>query len=41
MKFMTWNVNGIRTLIQYHPYCDDLHKNYKVPLSSLPPPTFL
>ncbi|KAF9105096.1 Class II abasic (AP) endonuclease [Mortierella sp. GBA35] len=29
MKFMTWNVNGIRTLTQYHPYCDDLHKNYK------------
>ncbi|KAG0003098.1 Class II abasic (AP) endonuclease [Entomortierella chlamydospora] len=29
MKFMTWNVNGIRALIQYHPYCDDLHKNYK------------
>ncbi|KAF9927017.1 Class II abasic (AP) endonuclease [Linnemannia zychae] len=29
MKFMTWNVNGIRTLIQYHPYCDDLNKNYK------------
>ncbi|KAF9133587.1 Class II abasic (AP) endonuclease [Mortierella sp. 14UC] len=29
MKFMTWNVNGIRTLTQYHPYCDDLHKNYR------------
>ncbi|KAI9234486.1 MAG: Endonuclease/exonuclease/phosphatase [Podila humilis] len=29
MKFMTWNVNGIRALIQYHPYCDDLHKNYR------------
>ncbi|KAF9967181.1 Class II abasic (AP) endonuclease, partial [Mortierella alpina] len=29
MKFMTWNVNGIRTLTQYHPYCDELHKNYK------------
>ncbi|ORZ06815.1 Endonuclease/exonuclease/phosphatase [Lobosporangium transversale] len=29
MKFMTWNVNGIRALTQYHPYCDDLHKNYK------------
>ncbi|KAK3839560.1 MAG: Endonuclease/exonuclease/phosphatase [Linnemannia elongata] len=29
MKFLTWNVNGIRTLTQYHPYCDDLHKNYK------------
>ncbi|KAF9149707.1 Class II abasic (AP) endonuclease [Linnemannia schmuckeri] len=39
MKFMTWNVNGIRTLIQYHPYCDDLHKNYKaLPLLPL---TFL
>lgn len=30
MKFMTWNVNGIRALTQYHPYCDDLHKNYRV-----------
>ncbi|CAO3574806.1 unnamed protein product [Mortierella alpina] len=29
MKFMTWNVNGIRTLTQYHPYCNELHKNYK------------
>ncbi|KAF9112657.1 Class II abasic (AP) endonuclease [Mortierella sp. AM989] len=29
MKFMTWNVNGIRALTQYHPYCDDLHKNYR------------
>ncbi|KAK3848541.1 MAG: Endonuclease/exonuclease/phosphatase [Linnemannia gamsii] len=29
MKFMTWNVNGIRTLTQYHPYCDYLHKNYR------------
>ncbi|KAF9908098.1 Class II abasic (AP) endonuclease [Linnemannia zychae] len=29
MKFMTWNVNGIRTLTQYHPYCDDLHKDYR------------
>ncbi|KAF9960407.1 Class II abasic (AP) endonuclease [Mortierella alpina] len=29
MKFMTWNVNGIRTLTQYHPYCDELHKNYR------------
>ncbi|KAG0375905.1 Class II abasic (AP) endonuclease [Mortierella sp. AD032] len=29
MKLMTWNVNGIRTLTQYHPYCDDLHKNYR------------
>ncbi|KAG0250084.1 Class II abasic (AP) endonuclease [Mortierella polycephala] len=29
MKFMTWNVNGIRALTNYHPYCDDLHKNYK------------
>ncbi|KAF9198778.1 Class II abasic (AP) endonuclease [Haplosporangium sp. Z 27] len=29
MKFLTWNVNGIRSLIQYHPYCDDLHKNYR------------
>ncbi|KAG0208582.1 Class II abasic (AP) endonuclease [Mortierella sp. GBA30] len=26
---MTWNVNGIRALTQYHPYCDDLHKNYR------------
>lgn len=34
MKFMTWNVNGIRTLTQYHPYCDDLHKNYRVTLRS-------
>ncbi|KAG0241221.1 Class II abasic (AP) endonuclease [Mortierella sp. GBA43] len=29
MRFLTWNVNGIRTLTQYHPYCDDLHKNYR------------
>ncbi|KAG0344978.1 Class II abasic (AP) endonuclease, partial [Podila humilis] len=28
MRFMTWNVNGIRALVNYHPYCDDLHKNY-------------
>ncbi|KAF9177270.1 Class II abasic (AP) endonuclease [Haplosporangium sp. Z 767] len=26
---MTWNVNGIRALTNYHPYCDDLHKNYR------------
>ncbi|KAF9971705.1 Class II abasic (AP) endonuclease [Actinomortierella ambigua] len=29
MRILTWNVNGIRALVQYHPYCDDLHKNYK------------
>ncbi|CAG8749094.1 5004_t:CDS:2 [Racocetra persica] len=33
MRLLTWNVNGLRSLIQYHPWCE--HKNYQTLLETL------
>ncbi|KAG9300268.1 hypothetical protein G9A89_011341 [Geosiphon pyriformis] len=33
MRIATWNINGIRSLIKYHPWCE--HKNYQKILESL------
>lgn len=28
MRILTWNVNGLNTTLQYHPWCET--KSYKV-----------
>ncbi|CAG8441097.1 3475_t:CDS:2 [Cetraspora pellucida] len=33
MRLLTWNVNGLRSLVQYHPWCE--HKNYQILLETL------
>ncbi|RHZ56701.1 hypothetical protein Glove_397g7 [Diversispora epigaea] len=33
MRLLTWNVNGLRSLTQYYPWCE--HKNFKTILDTL------
>jgi hypothetical protein len=34
MRIVTWNINGISTILQYHPWCDS--KKFKVKNNRLP-----